>query len=83
MRVVSMPCWEAFEDQEVAYRDQVLPPEVTRRLSIEAGSTLGWARWASHQHGIDDFGVSAPAHVLAELYGITVDAVIERVRSLP
>ncbi len=83
VRVVSMPCWEAFEAQDSAYRDEVLPPAITRRLSVEAGVTQGWARWAAHQQGIDDFGASAPAEVLAEHFGLTVDAVAQRVRTLP
>jgi len=83
MRVVSMPCWRAFEAQDVTYRDEVLPPAITRRLSVEAGTTLGWARWAAHQQGIDTFGASAPAELLAERFGMTVDAVVERVRGLP
>jgi transketolase len=82
-RVVSMPCWEAFEAQSAAYRDEVLPPAITRRLSLEAGTTQGWARWAAHQHGIDDFGASAPAEALAACFGLTVEAVVERVRGLP
>ncbi len=83
LRVVSMPCWEAFEAQDAAYRDEVLPSGVTRRLSIEAGTTLGWARYSAHQHGIDDFGASAPADALAEHFGLTVEAVMARVRALP
>jgi transketolase len=83
MRVVSMPCWEAFAAQDAAYRDEVLPPAIVRRLSVEAGTTHGWARWAAHQHGLDDFGASAPAEALAEHFGFTVEAVIERVRRLP
>ncbi|MCH9683183.1 MAG: transketolase [Deltaproteobacteria bacterium] len=82
LRVVSMPCWEAFEAQDPAYRDEVLPPSITRRLSIEAGATLGWERWAAHQHGLDDFGASAPAADLAEHFGFTVDAVVARVKQL-
>ena len=83
LRVVSMPCWEAFEAQDATYRDEVLPPAITRRLSIEAGTTQGWARWAAYQHGIDDFGASAPADALAEEFGLTIDAVVARVRDLP
>jgi transketolase len=83
LRVVSMPCWEAFETQSEAYRSEVLPPAITRRLSIEAGITQGWARWAAHQHGLDDFGLSAPAEALAEHLHLTVDAIVERVRRLP
>lgn len=82
LRVVSMPCWEAFEAQDAAYRDEVLPPSITRRVSIEAGITGGWARWASHHVGLDDFGASAPPEALAEYFGLTVEAVVERVRGL-
>ncbi|MCA9652091.1 MAG: transketolase [Myxococcales bacterium] len=83
LRVVSMPCWEAFEAQDQAYRDEVLPPSITRRISVEAGVTVGWGRWASHHVGIDDFGASAPAEVLAEHFGLTPEALIERIRALP
>lgn len=82
LRVVSMPCWKAFEQQDADYREQVLPAAITLRLSIEAGVTLGWSRWASAHVGIDDFGASAPADVLAEHFGLTVDAVMARVREL-
>ncbi|MEX1367716.1 MAG: transketolase [Nannocystaceae bacterium] len=82
LRVVSMPCWEAFEAQDQAYRDEVLPPAITRRLSIEAGVTLGWGRWASEHVGLDDFGASAPAEALAEKFGLTVQAVMQRVQQL-
>jgi transketolase len=77
VRVVSMPCWEAFEAQDAAYRESVLPAAVTRRLSIEAGVSLGWDRYASAQHAIDHFGASAPAERLAVEFGFTVDAVVE------
>lgn len=83
IRVVSMPCWRAFEAQDADYRDEVLPPAVTRRLSVEAGTTMGWSRYANHHHGLDDFGASAPAGALAEQYGFTVDAVAQRLRDLP
>ncbi|PRQ02369.1 Transketolase 1 [Enhygromyxa salina] len=80
VRVVSMPCWEAFADQDAAYRESVLPAAVgrERRLAIEAGATLGWERYADHVHGVDHFGASAPAKVLAEKFGFTVDAVLAR-----
>jgi len=83
VRVVSMPCWEAFEAQPQAYRDEVLPPKVKRRLSVEAGVTLGWARYAEHQHGIDRFGASAPGAVVADKLGMTSEAILERYLSLP
>jgi transketolase len=78
-----MPCCEAFEAQPQVYRDEVLPPEVTRRLSVEAGVTLGWARYAAHQHGIDRFGASAPGAVVAEKLGMTSEAILQRYLSLP
>jgi transketolase len=83
VRVVSMPCWEAFAIQDGAYRDEVLPPQVTRRLSIEAGTTLGWDRWARHHQGIDRFGASAPAQSLAEAFGFTPDAIVAHILDLP
>jgi transketolase len=83
VRVVSMPCCEAFEAQAQAYRDEILPPDVKRRLSVEAGVTLGWGRYAAHQHGIDRFGASAPGAVVAEKLGMTAQAVLRRYLSLP
>jgi len=85
-RVVSMPCWELFEEQDPAYRDQVLPPSVVARVSIEAGVTLGWQRWVGSQGasvGIDGrFGASAPgATVLREL-GINPEHVAQRAAAL-
>ena len=58
-RVVSMPCWELFEEQPDAYRDDVLPPAVTARMSIEAGATFGWKQWVGDRglaFGNDHFG---------------------------
>ncbi|MEM6291555.1 MAG: transketolase [Myxococcota bacterium] len=77
-RVVSMPCWKAFDAQDAAYKESVLPAAVTRRLSVEAGVTMGWERYAAHQQGIDRFGASAPASILAEQFGFTADAVLAR-----
>ena len=85
VRVVSMPCWELFEEQDQAYRDSVLPPEVTARVSIEAGTTFGWERWlgsGGRAVGIDRFGASAPGKVVARNLGISPDAVVEAVRDL-
>ncbi|MCR9159905.1 MAG: transketolase [Nannocystaceae bacterium] len=77
-RVVSMPCWKAFEAQSDDYKESVLPRAVTRRLSVEAGVGLGWERYASAHQGIDRFGASAPAGVLAEQFGFTPNAVLAR-----
>lgn len=80
VRVVSMPCRELFEAQTPAYQAEVLPPDVTKRLVIEAGVTFGWEKYAGAQGkilGIDHFGTSAPGdRVLAE-YGFTVDNVLK------
>ena len=79
-RVVSMPCWELFEAQPQSYRDDVLPPDVTARMSIEAGATLGWERWIGtrgYAYGIDHFGTSAPASAIAKAYGFTPDHIAQ------
>ena len=83
VRVVSMPCWELFERSDRAWQDRVLPPAVGRRMSIEAGSTLGWQRWAPHNYGIDHFGASAPGEDLAREFGFTIEAVVARYLALP
>jgi transketolase len=77
-RVVSMPCWKAFEAQDADYKESVLPKAVTRRLSIEAGVGMGWERYAAHQQSIDRFGASAPIADLAQQFGFTADAVLAR-----
>ncbi len=85
VRVVSMPSWELFDAQPASYRDSVLPPEVTARLAIEAGVTLGWEKYvgpAGEVVGLDRFGASAPYRVLMEKFGFTADAVAERVLRL-
>ncbi len=60
IRVVSMPCWELFDEQDDDYQDAVLPPSVETRVAVEAGVTLGWERYASAIIGIDHYGASAP-----------------------
>ncbi len=84
-RVVSMPSWELFDAQEPAYREWVLPPQVTARLAIEAGVTLGWEKYvgpAGGVIGLDRFGASAPYKVLMEQFGFTPQAVAKRVVEL-
>ena len=80
-RVVSMPCWEVFEAETQSYRDEVLPPGVPR-LSVEAASTFGWARWADDSVGIDRFGASAPGAVALSNLGIDAGHVVARARLL-
>ncbi len=79
-RVVSLPCWELFELQPVAYRHEVLPTGTRRRLTIESGVTLGWERYAGDEGaliGIDHFGASAPAATIFDHFGFTPDRVAE------
>jgi transketolase len=82
-RVVSMPSWELFEAQPQAYRDTVLPPEVTARVAVEAAVPFGWERYVGLQGeivGLNRFGASAPYQVLAEEFGFTAEGVAARAR---
>jgi transketolase len=84
-RVVSLPSWHLFAQQDAAWREQVLPPAVRLRVSVEAGTTLGWERFVGLDGGsvgIDRFGASAPAEVLFERLGVTSDSVVDMVRAL-
>jgi transketolase len=80
--VVSMPCWERFDEQDAAYRADVLPEGVLK-VSIEAGVTLGWQKYVGDglTIGIDSFGASAPAEVLFEHFGFSVEAIVPRIRA--
>jgi transketolase len=80
-QVVSLPCWEWFEEQDEGYCAEVLPPGVPA-LSVEAGSTFGWSRYADASVGLDRFGASAPGAVAMERFGFTVDHVAERAQAL-
>jgi len=80
-RVVSMPCWEAFEEQEASYRESVLPASVTARLALETGAGFGWERWVGNRGGMitmDRFGASAPGGTLLTNFGFAVTNVIEQ-----
>jgi len=84
-RVVSMPCWELFDEQDDDYKNSVLPPEVTARVSIEAGTTLGWGKYTGLNGvniGVDTFGRSAPYKKLYEFFGLTPAKVVEAAKSL-
>jgi transketolase len=84
-RVVSMPCWLAFEAQEQSWRDHVLPPAVRARVAAEAGSTLGWERWTGLDGrvvGMRGFGASAPAERNFAHFGITADAIAAAARAV-
>jgi transketolase len=82
VRVVSMPSVDAFEAQDEAYRESVLPQAVTSRVAVEAAVTGGWYKYAPVVVGIDHFGESAPAGQLFEAFGFTVDNVVSAVRGV-
>ncbi len=85
VRVVSMPCWELFEAQDDDYKQSVLPRDVTCRVSIEAGATLGWDKYIGDRGiaiGVDRFGASAPYAKIYEAFGLTPGHVAEAVNSL-
>lgn len=85
IRVVSMPSWEIFDRQPRDYRDKVLPPKVSARITIEAGIKLGWEHYAGLNGkiiGMETFGASAPGPVLYEKFGFTVEKIIEAANDL-
>ena len=85
VRVVSMPCWELFEQQDESYQQEVLPRGVAAKVVVEAGIRQGWDRWVGNDAAfvtIDRFGASAPYKVLYEKYGITVERVVAEAQRL-
>jgi transketolase len=85
VRVVAMPSWEIFASQLQSYRDEVLPPEITARVSIEAAATFGWERWIGDRGiaiGIDRFGASAPGEVNLREFGFTPERIVKAVRQV-
>ncbi|MUV06563.1 transketolase [Planococcaceae bacterium Storch 2/2-2] len=85
VRVVSMPSWDRFDAQDAAYKEDVLPKEVTKRLAIEMGSPLGWHKYTGTEGdvlAIDTFGASAPGNLVMEKYGFTAQNVVQRVQTL-
>ena len=84
-RVVSLPCWEIFATQSPEYQDSVIQRAIKARVSIEAGTTLGWQRWVGDQGvaiGIDRFGASGPGGTLMKQFGFHADAVVRAVTGL-
>ncbi len=82
-RVVSMPSWELFEQQDEAYRDEVLPPAVKGRLAVEQAATMGWDRYigmGGGMIGMHSFGASAPLAALQKKFGFTPEAVLAEAR---
>jgi transketolase len=84
-RAVSLPCWELFDEQPAAYRDEVLPPEVPARVAVEAGVDQGWHRYlgpAGRFIGMSTFGASAPYKQLYDHFGITAENVVAAAKEL-
>ena len=85
VRVVSMPCCELFDEQPESYQKEVLPDSVTKRVSIEAGTTYGWLKYVGFggkSIGVDRFGASSPAPKIYEEYGLTTDALVAAAKAL-
>ena len=83
-RVVSMPCWELFDDQDQSYRDCVLPPAVKARVSVEEASDFGWAKYTGaegHNVCIESFGASAPLKQLMKKFGFNADHIVAAAKS--
>jgi transketolase len=83
-RVVSLPCWELFDEQEQAYRDSVLPPAITARVAVEAGIQQGWDKYLGFGGrfvGMTSFGASAPFEQLYKHFGITAEHVVAQARA--
>lgn len=84
-RVISMPSWELFEKQDDAYKEQVFPKAITKRLAVEAGRSLGWHKYVTPDGdiiGVDRFGESAPLDALLQEYGFTVENVLAKAKAL-
>ncbi len=84
-RVVSLPCWELFDRQDDAYKDEVLPPSIQARVSVEEASTLGWDRWVGprgEKIGMHTFGSSAPLKDVQTKFGFTPDRVAEAAKEV-
>ena len=78
-RVVSMPSWELFDDQDQQYRDSVLPPQVRARVSVEEASDFGWTKYTGtdgHNIGIESFGASAPIKQLMKKFGFSAENIV-------
>ncbi len=84
-RVVSMPCWEFFDEQSAKYKEEVLPAKIKARLAIEAGVSMGWAKYVGLDGDtltVDRFGASAPAEDVFKAYGFTVENVVAKAKKL-
>ena len=85
VRVVSFPSWELFEEQDMAYQNSVLLPAVTARIAVEAGVSQGWWRWVGQYGrviGVNKFGASAPAKIVFQKYGFTVENILAQANQM-
>ncbi|MBU4260198.1 MAG: transketolase [Proteobacteria bacterium] len=85
VRVVSMPSWELFEKTSQEYKDKVLLPDVTIRITIETGISMGWERYAGSNGaviGINEFGASAPGNIVMEKFGFTSENIVQKATEL-
>jgi transketolase len=83
-RVVSLPSWELYDSQPQAYKDKVLPPEISARVAVEAASVFGWERYVGTQGkiiGMDSFGASGPYQELVDKFGFTVQQVVDQAKA--
>ncbi|NDP22997.1 MAG: transketolase [Paludibacter sp.] len=84
-RVVSMPSWELFENQDEVYKEKIFPQALKKRLAVEAGSTMGWHKYVTDEGdiiGINRFGESAPGEEVMQEYGFTIENVVKRAKAL-
>jgi transketolase len=83
--MVSMPCWDLFQAQPQSYKDMVLPPDVKARVSVEAGSPLGWERYVGLEGaiiGLNRFGASAPGEIVMRELGFTREHIVKVAKSI-
>ena len=84
-RVVSMPSWELFEQQDQAYQHEVLPPSIRKRLAVEAGSPIGWHKYVTDEGStvsMNRFGLSGPGEEVMEYFGFSVDNVVKQAKAV-
>ena len=84
VRVVSIPCWELFDEQSAEYQESVLPSNVTKRVGVELGLRMGWDKYIGRCGkfiGMKGFGASGPIELLLKHFGVTVDAVVAAAKS--
>ena len=81
IRVVSMPCCELFDKQNVEYKNKILPSN-QKKMSLEAGSTLGWYKYADFCYGINSFGESAKINDLKEYFGFTIAKIVNYIKTI-